>query len=70
MKILELKPGQPVKINKRDYKYEGVKKVKGVIGKVQKIVFQGTLPEDQILYSLTDGSKSLENENILIGKII
>lgn len=70
MKILELKPGQPVKINKRDYKYEGVKKVKGVIGIVQKIVFQGKTPEDRILYSLTEGSKTLENENILIGKII
>ncbi len=37
---------------------------------VQKIVFQGEASEDQVFYNLTDGSKTLENENILIGKIL
>ncbi len=36
----------------------------------QKIVFQGPVPEDKIFYNLSDGSRTLENENILIGKII
>lgn len=37
---------------------------------VQKIVFQGAAPEDRIFYNLWEGSLTLENENILIGKII
>ncbi len=70
MKIQELKLKQPVKINRKDYTYEGVQKVRAKIGKVQKIVFQGKEPNDQILYDLNESYKTLENENILIGKII
>lgn len=70
MKITDLKPGQKVKIFRKDYTYEGIKKVPGKIGRVQKIVFQGEEKDDQILYPITDCAKSLESENILIGKLI
>lgn len=66
MKITDLKPGQKVKIFRKDYTYEGIKKVPGKIGRVQKIVFQGLDKEDQILYNLSDGTLTLENENILM----
>jgi hypothetical protein len=64
MKITDLKPGQQVQISKKPYIYEGVKKIPGKIGKVQKIVFQGD--GEQVLYELRDCSKSIEDENILI----
>ena len=64
MKITDLKPGQKVKIFRKDYTYEGIKKVPAKIGKVQKIVFQGEEKNDQILYNLSEGALTLENENI------
>lgn len=70
MRILDLKPGQQVQIHKRKYTYEGIMKVRKNGALVQKIVFQGPVPEDKIFYNLSDGSRTLENENILIGKII
>ena len=70
MRILDLKPGQQVQIHKRKYTYEGIMKVRKNGAVVQKIVFQGQALEDQVFYNLTDGSKTLEKENILIGKII
>ncbi len=70
MKISDLKLKQPVVISKKDYTYEGIQKVRGKIGIVQKIVFQGKDRDDQVLYDLNQSSLTLENENILIGKII
>ncbi len=70
MRILDLKPGQQVQMHKRKYTYEGIMKVRNNGALVQKIVFQGPVPEDKIFYNLSDGSRTLENENILIGKII
>lgn len=64
MEIKELKLGQKVKISKKEYTYEGIKKVPGKIGKVQKIVFQGIKKEDQVLYGLNESMKTLEDENI------
>lgn len=66
MKITELKPGQRVQISKKEYIYEGIKKIRAKIGRVQKIVFQGVAKDDQVLYDLRDGSKLIEDENILI----
>ena len=70
MRILDLKPGQQVQMHKRKYTYEGIMKVRKNGALVQKIVFQGAAPEDRIFYNLWEGSLTLENANILIGKII
>ena len=70
MRILDLKPGQQVQMHKRKYTYEGIMKVRKNGALVQKIVFQGEASEDQVFYNLNDGNLTLENENILIGKIL
>ena len=59
-----------VQMHKRKYTYEGIMKVRNNGVLVQKIVFQGTAPEDRIFYNLWEASLTLENENILIGKIL
>ena len=64
--IKHLSLGQRVQISKKEYIYEGVKKVRGKIGRIQKIVFQGKAKDDQVLYDLKDASLSLEDENISI----
>ena len=69
MKIIDLRPGQQVQILKKNYTYEGIKKVRGKIGTAQKIVFTGEKKDDQKLYSLSDGTRTLESENIIIVNI-
>lgn len=66
MKISDLKPGQFVIKSGKKYEYQGVKKVRGIIGVTQKFVFQGDKPEDKLLYPLPDGTKTLEQEKISI----
>lgn len=64
MKLTDLKPGQTVWHSGKKYEYQGIKKLPGKIGKVQKIVFQGETKDDQLLYSVTESSRTLENEKI------
>lgn len=66
MKISDLKPGQEVFISNKKYTYEGIKKIRGKIGKLERIVFQGSRIDDQILYPLTAGTRTLVSEEITV----
>ena len=66
MKLSDLKPGQFVTQSGKKYQYKGVNKVRGVIGVTQKIVFQGDKPEDKLLYPLTDATRTLQNEKMIL----
>lgn len=66
MKISDLKPGQKVFIGGFRYEYQGIKKIKTNLGRVQKIVFQGMGEDNRRLYPVTDLSKTLESKEIFI----
>ena len=66
MKISDLKPGQFVTKSGKKYQYQGMKKVRGIIGVTQKFVFQGDKPEDKLLYPLTDATRTLQNEKMIL----
>lgn len=66
MKVSELKLGQALLINGHEYKYKGVQNLRiERLGKVQKIVFQGTSKgaPAQRLYDLPVGNKDLKEHD-------
>lgn len=63
MKVSDLKLDQPILINGHEYAYKGVQKLRlARLGKVQKVVFQGTSKgaPAQRLYDLPVGNKDLK----------
>ena len=63
MKVSHLKIDQSILINGHEYKYRGVQKLRiERLGKVQKVVFQGTSKgaPPQRLYDLPVGNKDLK----------
>lgn len=66
MKISDLRPGQFVSKSGKKYQYKGVNRVRGIIAVADKFVFQGDKPEDKILYRVTDGTKTLQEEGMIL----
>lgn len=66
MKISDLKPGQFVSKSGKKYEYQGVKTVRGVIATATKFVFQGSKPEDKLLYRQTEGTRTLQDEGMVL----